>query len=142
MNKVIYLKSIIKNYKPKTKGFDKEIIKELKALGVDLTKPKVKPIKKNEVLAGRDFILSHTEEFLQYAVDYSLDEKIGDIINPKKLEEKIWQLHAYRVNFFYPHRLKINIGVGGCLQIYDCNKCCTSKYYYLYLPTILVSLRD
>ena len=89
MNKVIYLKSIIKNYKPKTKGFDKEIIKELKALGVDLTKPKVKPLKKNDVLAGRDFILSHTEEFLQYAVDYSLDEKIGDIINPKKFEEKI-----------------------------------------------------
>ena len=89
MTKVIYLKSIIKNFKPKNTGFSKELIKELKALGVDLTKPKVKPIKKNDVLAGRDFILSHTEEFLQYAVDYSLDEKIGDIIHSKKFEEKI-----------------------------------------------------
>jgi hypothetical protein len=35
-------------------------------------------------------------------VDYSLDEKIGDIIKEKKFEEKIWQLHAYRGNFFFP----------------------------------------
>ena len=90
MNRVIYLKSIIKNFKPKNKGFSKELIKELKALGIErLVKPKVKTTRKQEVEAGRDFILNHTEEFLQYAVDYSLDEKIGDIIRDKKFEEKI-----------------------------------------------------
>jgi len=90
MNRVIYLKSIIKNFKPKNKGFSKELIKELKALGIErLVKPKVKTTRKQEVEAGRDFILNHTEEFLQYAVDYSLDEKIGDIVNSKKFEEKI-----------------------------------------------------
>ena len=90
MNRVIYLKSIIKNFKPKNKGFSKELIKELKALGIErLVKPKVKTTRKQEVEAGRDFILTHTEEFLQYAVDYSLDEKIGDIVNSKKFEEKI-----------------------------------------------------
>ena len=90
MNRVIYLKSIIKNFKPKNKGFSKELIKELKALGIErLVKPKVKTTRKQEVEAGRNFILTHTEEFLQYAVDYSLDEKIGDIVNSKKFEEKI-----------------------------------------------------
>ena len=101
-NKVIYLKSLVKNFKPKTQSLPKEIIKELKGLGIDLIKPKVKLKEKDDFTAGRDFILNHTEEFLQYAVDYSLDEKIGDIIKEKKFEEKIWQLHAYRGNFFFP----------------------------------------
>jgi|TARA_B110000967_G_C18713632_1_gene474018 hypothetical protein len=89
INKTIYLKSLVKNFKPKTEGFPKEIIKQLKALGIDLMKPKVKPITKTDVQAGRDFILNHTEEFLQHVVDYSLDDKIGDIIQSKKFEEKI-----------------------------------------------------
>ena len=101
-NKVIYLKSLVKNFKSKQKGLPKEIIKELKGLGIDLIKPKVKLKEKDDFTAGRDFILNHTEEFLQYAVDYSLDEKIGDIVNSKKFEEKIWLLHAYSQNFFYP----------------------------------------
>jgi hypothetical protein len=88
-NKVIYLKSLVKNFKPKTQSLPKEIIKELKDLGIDLIKPKVKLSKEQDFIAGRDFILNHTEEFLQYAVDYSLDEKIGDIIKDKKFEEKI-----------------------------------------------------
>ena len=85
MTKVIYLKSIIKNFKPKTKSFPKEIIKELKDLGIDLMKPKVKTSGIEDAQAGRKFILKHTKEFLQYAVDYSIDEKIEDIIKPKKL---------------------------------------------------------
>ena len=101
-NKVIYLKSLVKNFKSKQQGLPKEIIKELKGLGIDLIKPKVQLKEKDDFTAGRDFILNHTEEFLQYAVDYSLDEKIGDIIKEKKFEEKIWQLHAYRGNFFFP----------------------------------------
>ena len=101
-NKVIYLKSLVKNFKSKQQGLPKEIIKELKGLGIDLIKPKVKLKEKDDFTAGRDFILNHTEEFLQYAVDYSLDEKIGDIIKDKKFEEKIWQVHVYVRIFFYP----------------------------------------
>ena len=85
INKTIYLKSLVKNFKPKTEGFPKEIIKQLKALGIDLMKPKVKTSGIEDAQAGRKFILKHTQEFLQYAVDYSIDEKIEDIIKPKKL---------------------------------------------------------
>ena len=65
----------------------KEYCPDLFANSDHLTK--LKPTRKAEVEAGRNFILTHTEEFLQYAVDYSLDEKIGDIIHSKKFEEKI-----------------------------------------------------
>lgn len=89
INKTIYLKSLVKNFKPKAEAYPKEIIKELKDLGIDLMKPKVKPITKSDVQAGRDFILTHTEDFLQHVVNYSLDEKFGDILYSKKFEEKI-----------------------------------------------------
>ena len=85
-NKVIYLKTLVKNFKPKQQGLPKEIIKELKDLGIDLIKPKAKTVSKADVNAGRDFILNHTEELMQYMVDYSLDAKIGDIIKEKNLE--------------------------------------------------------
>ena len=39
-NKVIYLKSLVKNYRPKTETFSKEILKELEAMGIDLIKEK------------------------------------------------------------------------------------------------------
>ena len=35
-NKVIYLKSLVKNYKPKVDTFPKDILKELEELGIDL----------------------------------------------------------------------------------------------------------
>ena len=101
-NKVIYLKSLVKNFKSKQQGLPKEIIKELKALGIDLIKPKVKLKEEDDFTAGRDFILNHTEEFLQYAVDYSLDEKIGDIIKEKKFEEKSDNLTHIGETFFSP----------------------------------------
>ena len=85
-NKVIYLKTLVKNFKPKTESLPEDIIKELKDLGIDLIKPKRKTVSKADVNAGRDFILNHTEEFMQYMVDYSLDAKIGDIIKEKNLE--------------------------------------------------------
>ena len=88
MNKVIYLKSLVKNFKPKQETFPKDLIKELKSLGIDLMKPIVKD-KVSDIDAGKAFIFNHTEEFLQYAVDYSLDEKIRDIVKSKKLDEKI-----------------------------------------------------
>ena len=89
MNKVIYLKSLVKNFKPKlTETFPKDLIKELKGLGIDFLNPKVKD-KVSDIQAGKQFIFAHTEEFLQYAVDYSLDDKIRDIIKSKKLDKKI-----------------------------------------------------
>ena len=40
-NKVIYLKSLFKNFKPKPEKFTKEILEELKRLDIDfLTTPK------------------------------------------------------------------------------------------------------
>ena len=88
MNKVIYLKSLVKNFKPKAETFPKDLIKELKDLGIDFLNPTVKD-KVSDIQAGKSFIFNHTEEFLQYAVDYSLDEKIRDIVKSKKLDEKI-----------------------------------------------------
>ena len=79
----------MKNFKPKlTETFPKDLIKELQRLGIDFLNPTVKD-KVSDIQAGKSFIFNHTEEFLQYAVDYSLEEKIGDIIKSKKLDEKI-----------------------------------------------------
>ena len=88
MNKVIYLKSLVKNFKPKAETFPKDLIKELKDLGIDFVNPRVKD-KVSDIQAGKAFIFKHAEDFLQYAVDYSLDEKIRDIILSKKLDKKI-----------------------------------------------------
>ena len=80
-NKVIYLKSLIKDFKPKTETFPKEIIDELEKLGIDLIQTK-KPVDlQADKLAGRSFILNHTEEFLNHVVDYSLADKLKDWVN-------------------------------------------------------------
>ena len=88
MNKVIYLKSLVKNFKPHAETFPKDLIKELKDLGIDFLNPNVKD-KVSDIQAGKAFIFNHTEEFLQHAVDFSLDDKIRDIVRSKKLDEKI-----------------------------------------------------
>ena len=60
-NKVIYLKSLFKNFKPKPEKFTKEILEELKRLDIDLITGK-KPVDIHaDKKAGRDFILAHTE---------------------------------------------------------------------------------
>lgn len=76
--KVIYLKSLFKNYKPQTETFPKEILEELKALDIDLfSAPKpIDPLADKK--AGREFILKHTEEFLHHVVDYSMMDKIKE----------------------------------------------------------------
>ena len=75
-NKVIYLKSLIKDFKPRTETFPKDIIKELEKLGIDLIEAK-KPVDLHaDKQAGRRFILDHTEEFLNHVVDYSLADKL------------------------------------------------------------------
>ena len=83
MNKVIYLKSLVKNFKPHTETFPKDLIKELKASGIDFMNPRVKD-EVSDIQAGKAFIFNHTEEFLQHAVDYSLDDKIRDIVRFQK----------------------------------------------------------
>ena len=83
MNKVIYLKSLIKNYKPKTETFPKDILLELEKMGIDLASVKKPKDLHADNLAGRAFILDHTEEFMNHVVDYSLTDRFRDIIDPR-----------------------------------------------------------
>ena len=83
-NKVIYLKSLVKNFKLNTETFSKEILKELEAMGIDLSNEKKPTNLKADKLAGRNFILDHTEEFLNHVIDYTMMDKIRDICNEPK----------------------------------------------------------
>lgn len=85
-NKVIYLKSLFKNFKPKPEKFTKEILEELKRLDIDLVAGE-KPVDPHaDKKAGRDFILAHTEEFLNHVIDYSMYDRIKDVWgSPKDL---------------------------------------------------------
>ena len=86
MNKVIYLKSLVKNFKPKTETFPKDMLKELEALGIDLIDSKKPKDLQEDKHAGRDFILAHTEEFLHHVIDYSMYDRIKDVWgSPKDL---------------------------------------------------------
>ena len=84
MNKVIYLKSLVKNFKPTTETFPKDLLKELEALGIDLIDSKKPKDLQADKHAGRNFILDHTEEFLNHVVDYSLADKFKEILDPRK----------------------------------------------------------
>ena len=85
-HKVIYLKSLFKKFKPKAETFPKDILEELAGLDIDLTtapKP-IDPLADKK--AGRDFILNHTEEFLNHVIDYSMYDRIKDVWgSPKDL---------------------------------------------------------
>lgn len=73
MTKVIYLKAVFKGHKPDkkiTKLIDEAIVK---SNGLDVL---IK--KKSNPLDSRKFILKHTEEFLQYAVEYSLYDRVTE----------------------------------------------------------------
>ena len=72
MSKVIYLKSLFNNDKPNKKAI--KLIDEaiIKANGFN---PKGNPKK---TISSKEFILKHTEDFLNYAVDYSMNEKIDE----------------------------------------------------------------
>ena len=85
-NKVIYLKSLFKNFKPKPEKFTKDILEELKRLDIDLMSGE-KPVDIHaDKKAGRDFILAHTEEFLHHVIDYSMYDRIKDVWgSPKDL---------------------------------------------------------
>ena len=84
MNKVIYLKSLVKNFKPTTETFPKDLLKELEALGIDLIDSKKPKDLQADKHAGRDFILAHTEEFLNHVIDYSMYDRIKDVLAPRK----------------------------------------------------------
>ncbi len=66
----MYLKSLFNNDKPNKKAI--KLIDEaiVKANGVN---PRANP---KTAISSKEFILRHTEDFLNYAVDYTLDEKI------------------------------------------------------------------
>ena len=83
--KIIYLKALFKKHKPENKL--EKIIKDFVVqadIQVDKEKPKVSPQNRSKV--ARQFILDNCEEFLAYAVDYSLYDKFFDT---EKFEEKI-----------------------------------------------------
>lgn len=85
--KAIYLKSVFKDFKSNKKVG--KLIKEfiIKANGFE--KPMVKQKDKLDLaIMGREFILKHTPEFLEYAVDYSMFDKFG-FVQPEKFDEKI-----------------------------------------------------
>ena len=69
----------MKSFKPKTETFPKDIIKQLDELGIDLIQGK-KPVDLHaDKKAGRAFILKHTEEFLNHAIDYSMYDKVKEL---------------------------------------------------------------
>ena len=84
--KIIYLKALFKKHKPENKL--EKIIKDFVVqadIQVDKEKPKVSPQNRSKV--ARQFILNNLEEFLAYAVDYSLYDKF--FADTEKFEEKI-----------------------------------------------------
>ena len=68
----MYLKSLFNNDKPDKKAI--KLIDEaiIKANGVN---PRANP---KTAISSKEFILKHTEDFLNYAVDYSMNEKIDE----------------------------------------------------------------
>jgi hypothetical protein len=74
MTKVIYLKSLFNNDKPNKKAI--KLIDEaiIKANGFNPKGNVKKP------LGSKEFIIKHTEDFLNYAVDYSINDKLNEYL--------------------------------------------------------------
>ena len=72
MSKVIYLKSLFNKKKPNKKAI--KLIDEAicKANGFN---PKAK---QKNTTNSKEFILKHTKSFLEYAVDYSINDKVNE----------------------------------------------------------------
>lgn len=74
MSKVIYLKSLFKGVEPdeKVQSLIKSAIIEANGLN---------PVgEKDNFMDSREFILRHTDSFLQYAIDYSLSDVFRDYV--------------------------------------------------------------
>ena len=75
-NKVIYLKSLFKTFKPKEK-LPEDLKIEMAKLNLISEVNKNKPLDPfKDKKAGRKFVLDNMEDFLQYAVNYSLIDRI------------------------------------------------------------------
>ena len=72
MAKVIYLKSLFNNDKPNKKAI--KLIDEaiIKANGFNPKAKSQKPV------SSKEFILKYTEDFLNYAIDYSINDKVNE----------------------------------------------------------------
>ena len=84
--KIIYLKALFKKHKPENKL--EKIIKDF-VVHADLqvgSKEKLKVPQKDRSKVAREFILDNVEDFLAYAVDYSLYDKF---FTDENFEEKI-----------------------------------------------------
>lgn len=81
-NKVIYLKSLFKNTKPDVKL--QKLISDaiVKANGIDDADEPLR-VTKCSVEDSRKFILDNTEEFLWYAIDYSMADKFSELFPPE-----------------------------------------------------------
>jgi hypothetical protein len=74
MTKVIYLNSLFSKNKPNKKAI--KLIDEaiVKANGINPKANKVDPMN------SKKFIIKHTEDFLNYAIDYSISERLNDFL--------------------------------------------------------------
>ena len=76
MTKVLYLKTLAKNSKPDSKVI-KLITEAVSKSGLVSNKSTVKPNVKP--MSGKKFILDNVNDFLHYAVDYSMYDKTLDL---------------------------------------------------------------
>ena len=75
-NKVIYLKSLFKTFKPK-ETLPEDLKIEMAKLNLVVDETKNKPLDPfKDAKAGRKFVLDNMEDFLQYAVNYSLIDRL------------------------------------------------------------------
>ena len=75
-NKVIYLKSLFKTFKPK-ETLPEDLKIEMAKLNLVVDETKNKPLDPfKDKRAGRKFVLDNMEDFLQYAVNYSLIDRM------------------------------------------------------------------
>ena len=74
-NKVIYLKSLFKTFKPKEK-LPEDLKIEMAKLNLISEPNRNKPLDPlKDAKAGRKFVLDNMEDFLQYAINYSLIDR-------------------------------------------------------------------
>ena len=75
-NKVIYLKSLFSKFKP-NETLSEELKIEMAKLNIDVNAFNNKPLNPlADQRAGRKFILDNLEDFLSYAVNYSVIDRM------------------------------------------------------------------
>ena len=85
-NKVIYLKSLFSKFKP-NETLSEELKIEMAKLNIDVNAFNNKPLNPlADQRAGRKFILDNLEDFLSYAVNYSLIDRMKTEFPFNKME--------------------------------------------------------